>query len=189
MAVFNGGNGTDFVTVGNGATNNDDQINTRGGNDFVESGGGNDTISAGDGRDNVDGGSGNDAMNGGNGNDVLGGGTGRDNISAGNGADDVSGGRGNDTMDAGSDDANDQFYFSSTDTSATSQDVITNFDANSEDTIVLQNVFVDTFYDVNLSRGNPNVLETLIVLTNGAEIVLVDNTNFAANDIEYGSFA
>lgn len=202
MATYT--NSADEIITGNGndviyALGGDDYIETNGGADTIYGGAGNDYILSGAGADVVDGGAGNDYIEagagadkvyGGAGNDDLYGGAGRDTLDGGTGADNIIGGRGDDVMTAGNDSAVDRFYFSYNDTSPTGRDVIYGFDAQNEDKIVLQNVWITEINAVDVDMGNPFTNDTLLVLSNGQEILLVDVPfGFNGADIEYGSWA
>ena len=116
MAVYNGGDGDDYIsgfsTVNGGGgndtiygTDGNDVIDGGDGNDLIFGLAGNDAINAGNGNDTVDGGDGNDQIWGLAGNDSILGGLGNDLIVAGTGNDTVDGGDGNDTIwgEAGND--------------------------------------------------------------------------------------
>jgi len=91
------GNASELI----GGTENDDRINSLGGNDTVWGDGGNDTIEGGGGNDFLHGGQGNDVITDEQGDDFLWGNEGDDNLNGGSGIDALFGGFGNDTLRGG----------------------------------------------------------------------------------------
>jgi serralysin len=102
-----GGSGTSILNAGNG-------------NDSLFGNAGNDVLSGGGGNDRLNGGTGKDVLSGGSGKDTLIGGTGDDTLAGGSGNDILTGGSGNDIFD----------YNSTSDSSLSSRDLITDFRGN-----------------------------------------------------------
>jgi Ca2+-binding RTX toxin-like protein len=173
--IIDGTNGNDTITGGNGndtITGNElrDSISGNAGNDSLDGGLDNDTLNGGVGNDFIDGGDANDGLTGANGYDTLIGGSGADNLNGGGGNDVLSGDGGADTLIGGAVPVGqwnaDEFQFNLAEALDGIQDfdVVTDFDANEGDAVLLE--LGVTVTGQALDAGNNLVL----TLTGGDQI-------------------
>ncbi|MFO1151924.1 MAG: Hint domain-containing protein [Alsobacter sp.] len=160
--------GNDTIIGGGGSDeiysgDGDDRANGGSGDDYLDGGEGKDTLSGGAGNDFVYGGGGADRVLGGAGDDVVDGGDGNDLVSGGAGNDNLTGGAGDDTLSGGS--GNDNFVYGA---GNIGQDTISDFDPGS-DTLDLKSIAGLTFEQLSITNvTNAEGVVTGVLITGPA---------------------